>query len=220
MPSHPSPPKALDGHLELGCGEWPAAQFSKVLSGLVIPRPIGWISTVSAAGDRNVAPYAYFNLMGSDPSYLVFASDGVKDTIRNLRQVPEFVANVVTMDLVEKMNLTSAYFPPTEDEYRWVELTPVASAKVRPFRVGEAKAHLECELVQIVSDRQTHIALGRVVHVHLDPSIWKDGRVDPALLNPASRLAMSEYAALGERFHMPRPDWDAIRAKSKQRPGY
>ena len=103
--------------------------------------------------------------------------------------MPEFVANIVTMHLLEKMNFTSGDFPRDEDEFGWAGLTPVPSAKVRPPRVGEAKAHLECELVQIVSDRNTHIVLGRIVHAHVDPSVWKDGRVDPRLLDPVCRLS-------------------------------
>ena len=77
------------------------------MTALVIPRPVGWISTVSAAGVRNVAPYSYFNLMGSDPFYVAFGSTGVKDSLRNIREVPEFVANIATMDLLETMSFTS-----------------------------------------------------------------------------------------------------------------
>jgi hypothetical protein len=90
--------------------------------------------------------------------------------------VPEFVANIVTMHLVERMNFTSGDFPHEENEFDWACLTPAPSAKVRPFRVAEAKAHLECEVAQIVTDRNTNIVLGRIVHAHVDPSVWKNGR--------------------------------------------
>jgi flavin reductase (DIM6/NTAB) family NADH-FMN oxidoreductase RutF len=89
-------------------------------------------------------------------------------------------------------------------------LTPVPSAKVRPFRVGEAKAHLECELVQVVNDRNAHIVLGRVVHTHVEPSVWKDGRVDPRLLDPICRLSGSGYASLGQLFSVQRPKWTDV----------
>src|SRR4051812_7735203 len=158
------------------------------MTALVIPRPIGWISTVSASGVRNLAPYSYFNLMGSDPVYVAFGSTGVKGTLTNLREVPSFVANIVSMHVLEEMNFTSGDFPHDEDEYQWAGLTPVPSVKVRPPRVAEAKAHLECEVAQIIDDRNTHIVLGRVVHVHVDSSVWKDGRVDPRLLDPVCRL--------------------------------
>jgi len=157
--SHDAPPNVLERPLEVGPGDWSVREFYQLMTALVIPRPIGWISTLSASGVRNVAPYSYFNLMGSDPFYVAFGSTGVKDSVSNLREVPEFVANIVTMHILEKMNFTSADFPRDQDEFEWAGLTPVPSAKVRPPRVGEAKAHLECELVQIVSDRNTHIVL-------------------------------------------------------------
>ena len=208
--SHETPPATLDRPLEVAPGDWATREFYLLMTALVIPRPIGWISTLSGSGVRNVAPYSYFNLMGSDPFYVAFGSTGVKDSLSNLREVPQFVANIVTMHLLEKMNFTSTDFPREEDEYGWAGLTPVPSAKVRPPRVAEAKAHLECELVQVVSDRNTHIVLGRVVHAHVDPSVWKDGRVDPRLLDPVCRLSGSGYAALGELFNVQRPSWSAV----------
>jgi flavin reductase (DIM6/NTAB) family NADH-FMN oxidoreductase RutF len=165
---------------------------------------------------RNLAPYSYFNLMGSDPFYVAFGSTGVKDTLTNLREVPEFVANIVSMDLLERMNFTSGNFPRDEDEYQWAGLTPIPSAKVRPPRVGEAKAHLECEMVQIVSDRNTHIVLGRTVHAHVDPAVWQDGRVNPRLLNPVCRLSGSGYAALGDLYSVDRPEWKNVQGTSSQ----
>jgi len=135
--SHDAPPETLDRALEVGPGDWQGPAFYQLMTALVIPRPIGWISTISAKGVRNIAPYSYFNLMGSDPFYVAFGSTGVKDSLANLREVPEFVANIVTMDLLERMNFTSGDFPRDEDEFAWADLTPVAAAAVRPFRVGE-----------------------------------------------------------------------------------
>src|SRR5574341_403406 len=146
--SHDAPPRVLDRPLEVGAADWDQRNFYLLMTALVIPRPIGWISTISASGVRNLAPYSYFNLMGSDPFYVAFGSTGVKDSLTNLREVPEFVANIVTMHLLERMNFTSGDFPRDEDEFGWAGLTPLRAAKVRPFRVAEAKAHLECELVQ------------------------------------------------------------------------
>jgi flavin reductase (DIM6/NTAB) family NADH-FMN oxidoreductase RutF len=211
MPSsHFTPPATLDDALEIGPEDWQGTAFYQLLTALVVPRPIGWISTISAGGVRNIAPYSYFNLMGSDPAYVAFGSTGVKDSLRNLREVPEFVANIVTMHLLEKMNFTSGDFPRDEDEFAWGGLTPAWAAKVRPCRVGEAKAHLECEVVQIVTDRNTNIVLGRIVHAHVDPSVWKNGRVDPQLLDPVCRLAGSGYASLGALVNVQRPQWSNI----------
>jgi flavin reductase (DIM6/NTAB) family NADH-FMN oxidoreductase RutF len=165
---------------------------------------------------RNLAPYSYFNLMGSDPPYVAFGSSGIKDSLSNLREVPEFVANIVTMHLLERMNFTSTDFPRDEDEFGWADLTPVPAATVRPPRVGEAKAHLECEVAQIVTDRNTNIVLGRIVHAHVDPSVWRSGRVDPQLLDPVCRLAGSGYAALGTLFNVQRPQWKNVEGTSGQ----
>lgn len=214
--SHAAPPKILERPLEIGPEDWSTREFYLLMTALVIPRPIGWVSTISASGVRNLAPYSYFNLMGSDPFYVAFGSTGVKDSLLNLREVPEFVANIVTMHLLEQMNFTSADYPRDEDEYSWAGLTPMASAKVRPPRVGEAKAHLECEVVQVVSDRNTHIVLGRIVHAHVDTSVWKDGRVDPRLLDPVCRLSGSGYASLGELFSVQRPEWKNVAGTREQ----
>jgi flavin reductase (DIM6/NTAB) family NADH-FMN oxidoreductase RutF len=208
--SHAAPPPALDRPLEVGPADWDRRQFYLLMTALVVPRPIGWMSTVSANGVRNLAPYSYFNLMGSDPFYVAFGSTGVKDTLTNVRETGQFVANIATMHLLESMNFTSGDFPRDEDEFGWAGLTPVPSAKVRPPRVGEAKAHLECELAQVVSDGNTHIVLGRIVHAHVEPSVWKDGRVDPRLLDPICRLSGSAYGRLGDLYRLERPKWSEV----------
>ena len=211
-----SPPESLHAPLEIAPGDWAERELYLLMTALVIPRPVGWISTVSASGVRNVAPYSYFNLMGSDPFFCAFGSTGVKDSLTNIREVPEFVANIATMHVLEKMNFTSADYPRDQDEFEWAGLTAQPSLKVRPPRVGEAKAHLECELVQIVSERNTHVVIGRVVHVHVDPSVWKNGRIDPRLLDPVCRLSGSLYANLGEILSVQRPAWKDVRGSSGQ----
>lgn len=209
------PPAALEADLEVNASDWSVRDFYQLTTALVIPRPVGWISTLSADGVRNLAPYSFFNLMGNDPHYVAFGSTGVKDSIANLREVPQFVANIVSLDLLERMNFTSGDFPRSEDEFGWAGLTPMPAAAVRPFRVAEAKAHLECELVQIISDRNTHIALGRIVHAHVVASVWKDGRVDPKLLNPVCRLSGSNYASLGDLYSVQRPVWKEVQGGGK-----
>ena len=166
---------APQGELEVSPNDMAVKDFYFLMTALVIPRPIGWISTISASGVRNLAPYSYFNLMGSDPFYVAFGSTGVKDSLTNIREVPQFVANIVSVDLIERMNFTSGDFPREEDEFGWAGLTPVPAAKVRPFRVGEAKAHLECEVQHIHSDGNTHIVLAKVVHAHVAAAVFKDG---------------------------------------------
>lgn len=207
--SHPAPPQTLTEPLELDPGDWEARQVYFLMTGLVIPRPIAWVSTLSTDGVRNLAPHSYFNMMSNDPPHVVFGSSGVKDTLTNLRETREFVVNLVTMDVVEQMNFTSTDFPPGEDEFTWAQLTEAPSQTVKAPRVAEAKAHFECEVVDIVPAGNGHIVIGKVRHLHVDASVWKDGRVDPELLDPVCRLAGTGYATLGEVFKLPRPSWSA-----------
>src|SRR5690606_24056521 len=111
---------------------------------------------------------------------------------------------------LERMNFTSGDFPSGEDEFGWAGLTPIPSAKVRAPRVGEARAHLECEAKHFVSDGDTHIVLARVVHAHVDPSVWKDGRVDARLLDPICRLSGLDYGSLGALYRVERPRWEKV----------
>ena len=149
MPSsHNAPPATLDYALEVGPAEWQAPGFSQLLTALVMPRPVGWISTISRSGVRNLAPYSYFNLMGSDPPMSRSARPALRTASKNLRDVPEFVANIVAMHLLERMNFTSGDFPCDEDEFGWARLTPAPSAKVRavsrrqrPRHISNAKSH-------------------------------------------------------------------------------
>jgi flavin reductase (DIM6/NTAB) family NADH-FMN oxidoreductase RutF len=209
--SHNTPPHTLDCDIEVGPKDWQAQQFYHLMTALVIPRPIGWISTISASGISNVAPYSYFNMMGNDPPYVAFASTGVKDTLNNLREIPHFVANIVTMDLLEEMNFTSGDFPRDESEFGWAGLTAVPSVTGKAFRVLEAKAHIECEVKQIITDNNTNIVLGKILHTHVQKSVWKEGRIDPQLLNPVCRLSGSGYAQLGEIFNVARPVWKEVK---------
>jgi flavin reductase (DIM6/NTAB) family NADH-FMN oxidoreductase RutF len=205
--SHPAPPASLDEPLELDPADWPSRQVYFLMTGLVIPRPIAWVSTVDAEGRRNLAPHSYFNVVAHEPPHVIFSSSGLKDTLRNVRATGEFVVNLVTMDVVEAMNFTSTDFPPEEDEFTWAGLTPVPARTVAPARVGEAKAHLECRVTETVAAGNGTIVVGEVLHLSLDPSVWRDGRVDPQLLDPVCRLAGTRYARLGEVFQLPRPSW-------------
>lgn len=206
--SHPAPPDQLDSPLELDPQDWPARQVYFLMTGLVVPRPIAWVSTRGEGGVRNVAPHSYFNVVAHEPPHVVFSSSREKDTLRNIRATGEFVVNLVSMGVVEEMNFTATDFPPDEDEFTWAGLTEVPSELVAAPRVGEAKAHLECRAVEEVAAGNGHIVVGEVVHVHVDPSVWRDGRVDPELLDPVCRLAGTRYARLGEIFKLPRPRWD------------
>jgi flavin reductase (DIM6/NTAB) family NADH-FMN oxidoreductase RutF len=208
--SHPEPPDELDAPLELDPADWEPRQVYFLLTGLVVPRPIAWVSTRSPSGIRNVAPHSYFNVVAHDPPHVIFSSTGEKDTLRNVQLTGEFVVNLVTQDVVEPMNFTATDFPPEEDEFTWADLTEASAERVAAPRVAEAKAHLECRLVQVVPAGNGNIVIGRVVHVHVDPSVWHAGRVDPVRYDPVCRLAGTGYATLGEVFKLPRPRWDDV----------
>lgn len=212
MPSsHPGPPDHLDVPLEVDPQDWAPREVYFLLTGLVVPRPIGWVSTYGPDGVPNVAPHSFFNVVAHDPPHVVFSSTTEKDTLRNVRDRGEFVVNLVTMDLVEEMNFTATDFPPDEDEFAWAGLTVAPAAAVDAPRVAEAHAHLECRLVEEVRAGNGHLAIGEVVHLHVDPTVWRDGRVDPRRLDPVCRLAGTGYATLGEEFHLPRRRWDDVR---------
>ena len=114
-----------------------------LITSLVVPRPIAWVSSLSPAGVVNVAPHSYFNVISSNPWILHFTSTGEKDTLRNVRASGEFVVNVVTRELVEEMNFTSADFPPDESELEWARLEGSPSTRISTPRVARARVAFE-----------------------------------------------------------------------------
>ena len=208
--SHAHPPKSLDRPLEHDPSDWSAQENYHLLTALVIPRPIAWISSLSPDGVRNIAPHSFFNAVSADPPHVMVSSTGVKDSVRNIRATGEFVLNIVTMEVLEDMVFTSTDFPPEEDEFDWSGLTAVPSTRVAPPRIGQAKAHLECVSVDEMTLGDATLIFGRVVHMHIDPGVWRNGRVDPALLDPVCRLSGSGYASLGERSRLAIPKWEDV----------
>ena len=154
---------------------------------IVGPRPIGWISTQSAAGALNLAPYSFFTAFNYVPPIVGFASIGAKDTLRNIEATGEFVWNLATHDLAEAMNQSCAAVPPEVSEFELAGLTPLASEKVRPPRVAESPVTFECRSTQIVQLQgidgekvPTWLVLGEVVAVHIAKTLLKDGVYDTA----------------------------------------
>ena len=184
-----------------------------LLTALVIPRPIAWVSTVGPDGIRNIAPHSFFNLISRQPPYLAFSSAGVKDTLRNVRSSREFVVSIVSTDLAELMNATSADAPADIDEFEAFGIEAAPAETVRAPRVAAAKAHLECRVAAELAFGDGNLVVGQILHVHVDPSIWAGGRVQPDLLDPLCRLAGSRYAPLGESFRIMRPRWSDIEDK-------
>jgi flavin reductase (DIM6/NTAB) family NADH-FMN oxidoreductase RutF len=177
---------------------------------IVAPRPIGWVSTLSPEGKSNLAPYSYFNAFSQSPHYVAFGSGPRKDSMRNIEETGEFTFSLATFDLREQMNATSAHV--TEDEFELAGLTKASSHIVKPPRVAESPAALECCLHRIVplpdDDGVAHnyLIIGRVLGVHIDDRFIVDGRVDTAAMRPIARLGYSEYATVSEVWRMRRPD--------------
>ena len=184
---------------------------------LVAPRPIGWITTVSAEGVVNLAPYSYFNAMATDPPVVVFghngahAEGGAKDTLANIEATGEFVCNIATWDLREAMNRTSAPVPREVDEMALAGLEAEPARLVRPPRVKGAPAHFECvhlttvALPCTVPGTLNRAVFGRVVGVHIDESVIVDGRVDVTRIRPIARLGYMDYTVVERVFTMDRP---------------
>ena len=154
---------------------------------IVGPRPIGWISTQSAAGALNLAPYSFFTAFNYVPPLVGFASIGAKDTLRNIEATGEFVWNLATHDLADAMNQSCAAVPPEVSEFELAGLTPLASEKVRPPRVAESPVTFECRSTQIVQLQgidgekvPTWLVLGEVVAVHIAKALLKNGVYDTA----------------------------------------
>jgi flavin reductase (DIM6/NTAB) family NADH-FMN oxidoreductase RutF len=196
----------------------PAPLSHNPLNALVAPRPIGWIGTVSADGAENLAPFSYFNAFSADPPVVGFAPNeklpggGPKDTLANVRAVPEFTVSVVSAQLAEAMNRTSAVLPAGVSEFRHAGVRSAPSRAVRPPHVGEARAVLECQVFDIVAlpskpgGRGSHLVLGEVIGIHIDDALICDGRVDVLALRPVSRLGYFDYSLVESLFEMRRPD--------------
>jgi flavin reductase (DIM6/NTAB) family NADH-FMN oxidoreductase RutF len=186
----------------------------RTLSSLIVPRPIGWISTQSEDGIDNLAPYSFFNAACIDPPILQFSPggrasrpEGLTDTQRNVRTSGEFVVNVVTSEFAGPMNATSAALDPTESEFDHAGLTRAESTRVAPPRVKGVVAAFECEHHETVLLGSNSIVLGEIVYVHVDDRVvGADGKVDIAGVDAVGRLAGSWYDSIESRFVMERPD--------------
>lgn len=161
---------------------------------IVGPRPIGWISSRSAEGRLNLAPYSFFNAFNYVPPIIGFASIGAKDTLHNVRETGEFCWNLATRPLAEAMNASCAAVPPEVDEFELAGLTPVASRLVSVPRVGESPVSFECKVSQVLQLQgaggeqvSTWLTLGEVVAVHIDRRLLKEGVYDTAAARPILR---------------------------------
>lgn len=187
----------------------------------VAPRPIAWVSTLSASGQPNLAPFSFFNAVCIDPPLLAFAPGlrqpkqpdsrhgDPKDTLRNVRETREFTVNVVTYDLAEAMNVTSGEYDATVSEFELAKVTPSPSKLVRPPRVAESPVSFECKLHQILdfspAPTSSSLVIGEVVSIHVSDANLKNGRLDRNSLDLIGRMGGIQYTRTKDRFEMVRP---------------
>jgi flavin reductase (DIM6/NTAB) family NADH-FMN oxidoreductase RutF len=194
-----------------------AANVYKLMVGVIVPRPIAFVSTLSAAGARNLAPFSFFTGISADPPVICFSpmirgSDGQKkDTLRNIEETGEFVVNVVSEDFAQQMNLCAPEYPPEVDEFEASGLHPLRSDLVKPPRVAESRVSMECRLYQIVHVSPKplggSLVMGEVLRFHIADALFSDFRIDPDLLQAIGRMGGPTYVRTRDRFDMPRPQY-------------
>jgi flavin reductase (DIM6/NTAB) family NADH-FMN oxidoreductase RutF len=191
----------------------------KILTNVVVPRPIAWVTTLGRTGIVNLAPFSFFNAVGSDPLYLIVSiglrDDGTfKDTARNIKSSGEFVVNLVTEDLLEAMNVSAADFPPDQSELVAADLHSAPSIKISTPRLSEAQVSLECRLVQSLALGSNTLVIGEILMFHV-----ADALVGPRFhingFAPVGRLGSpSMYCRTSDRFELTRisySDWAKAR---------
>lgn len=202
--------------MEISPENYPWNSIYKIMIGSILPRPIGWISTIDPSGRPNLAPFSFFNAVCGNPPHVLFCpmirgTDlNQKDSLANVRATGEFVVNIVTEELAEAMNVTSAEFPLGVDEFEVAGLEKMPSVRVRPPRVAASPIHYECQVAQIVDLSSQpgggSVVIGRVVHLHVAERLLIQGdKIDLDALKPIGRLAGSAYCRVSDIFEMSRP---------------
>jgi flavin reductase (DIM6/NTAB) family NADH-FMN oxidoreductase RutF len=179
---------------------------------LVLPRPIAWVSTLSAAGVDNLAPHSFFTVASDEPPVVQFTSMGPKDSLRNVLETGEFVVNLVPYALREVANLTATEYPPDISEFDAVGVEREPSVAVRPFRVAGSPAVLECVLEDTRTFGRATVVFGRVVHIAVAEYAVVDGRPRVDLLDPVARLGGAEWCRVGEVFRLRRVPYSELAA--------
>ena len=180
-----------------------ARAFYKLLTSVVVPRPIAWVSSRSAAGVDNLAPHSFFTVSCVDPPMVQFTSVGVKDSLTNVRETGEFVVCLATESLFEQVNASATDFPAGVSEFSAVGLTAEASRCVAPPRVAESPVALECRLEQALTLGDSTVVIGRVVHAAVNSDVFdgdarRGGLPTIGRLRPLARLGRDEWSTIGE----------------------
>lgn len=187
------------------------ADLYSLLTSVVVPRPIAWVSTLGPQDTPNVAPHSFFTAVSSDPPAVAFASIGEKDTVRNLRRTGEFVVHIVDRRLAEQMNITSVQAPPDVSEFSLAGLHPVAATRVAAPIVNEAAVAIECRVLHEIKVGDGHLVVGQCLVFHVADDLFDDrDRVDPGLLDAVARMGGATYATSRDRFDLRRPTYDGL----------
>ena len=187
---------------------------------IVVPRPIGWISTISRDGIVNLAPFSQFNNLAYDPPYVMFSANSFpesgrrKDSVKNATDTGEFVVNMATYELREAVNITSQFVPPEVDEAALAGLDMIPCRLVKPPRVAASPVNLECRFHSSTAlpartlDGVHHVVIGLVVGVHIrDDVLTAEGKIDVVKIRPLARLGGRQWSTLGEILEIDRPTW-------------
>lgn len=198
---------------DLDPAELGARRFYKLLTATVVPRPIAWVSTRSAAGVDNLAPHSFFTVSCVDPPMVQFTSVGRKDSLRNVRETGEFVVCLATEPLFEQVNASGTNFPHGVSEFAEVGLTAEPSARVAPPRVAESPVALECRLEHALELGDSTVVIGRVLHAAVTTDVFDGDPFDgglPAIdkLRPLARLGRNEWSTIGEVLDITRIAYD------------
>ena len=187
-------------------------ELYKLLTSLVIPRPIAWVATISAEGITNLAPHSFFSVVSSDPGIIQFTSTGRKDSLRNIEATGEFVVNLAPVGLRDLINETATPFEYGVSEFEKCGIAAAESLSVRPPRVADSPASIECTLDQIIQVGNGYMSFGRVRHIVVNSdAVNERGHPVPTRLDPVARLGSNEWASLGEVFAIDRltpDDWN------------
>jgi flavin reductase (DIM6/NTAB) family NADH-FMN oxidoreductase RutF len=195
------------------------SEMYKLMVGLIVPRPVALVSTIDSDGVHNVAPFSFFNGIGSNPPTVLFCTalrsasadraDNRKDTLRNVEQTGEFVINIVSSEIAAATNATAAEVAPEVDEFELAGLTAIPSEVVRAPRVAESPAQLECKLLQIVFTGEASgagvVIIGEIVRFHVQADLVDNFRIDPEKLDAVGRMAGNTWVSTHDRFELVRP---------------
>ena len=186
---------------------------------LIVPRPVGWVSTMNRAGAVNLAPFSFFNAFSTEPPIIGFCGEGLKDSVAFAEEGREFVWNMATYDLRFEMNETSAPLPRGESEFVHAGLATAPSRLVRPPRVAASPAAMEAKVLDIVQLHNLEgekvprfLVLGQVVGIYVDDRFIKDGIIQTAQMQPIARCGYQDYAVVDEVFSLQRPAGGGNRA--------